>query len=29
LLGTALETASGDNSVIEVLRYAHGDTAAT
>ena len=29
LLGTALETASGDNSVIEVLRYVHGDTAAT
>jgi hypothetical protein len=29
LLGTAMETVSGDNSVIEVLRYAHGDTAAT
>lgn len=27
LLGTALETASGDGSVIEVLRNAHGDTA--
>jgi hypothetical protein len=29
LLGTAMETVSGDNSVIEVLRYVHGDTAAT
>ena len=28
-IGTALESASNDGSVIEVLRYNHGDTAAT
>ena len=27
LIGTALSSASGDNSVIEVLRNVHGDTA--
>jgi hypothetical protein len=29
LIGTAMESASGDGSVIEVLRYNHGDTAVT